>query len=463
MEAADQLFYKIVAKNRLVPDDALADCAREAGDGRPLGDLLLERGLITEKHHRQIQSMVEAKLGPRAASFSITDDEGGAAEEEAEAAPAHKHAPAAVATAAPAAPPALRGAPVGALPRVIDLLREAKDAGASDLHLSCGAKPFVRLHGQVRFLERYPVIDPQTAETRILEAFSPELRARFAARNDIDTCLEIEGTGRFRANVLRQRRGVSAVFRVIRDKVPSLEELGLPDTLKRFTTYQQGIVLVTGAAGSGKSSTLAALIEIVNQTRKDHVITLEDPIEYVFSCKKANVSQRQVELHTASWGSALRAALREDPDVIMVGEMRDLDTMRLAVTAAETGHLVLATLHTTNATRTIDRLLDVFPPKEQPQIRAMVSESLRGVISQQLVPRADARGRVAAVEILFSTPAVANLIREKRTFQLFSVLQTGKKLGMKLMDDSLADLVAKGTITKDEARFRSTNPKRFAS
>jgi twitching motility protein PilT len=235
----------------------------------------------------------------------------------------------------------------------------------------------------------------------------------------------------------------------------------LPDILRKFTTYHQGIVLVTGAAGSGKSTTLAALIEIVNQTRKDHVITLEDPIEYVFECKKANISQRQIELHTQSWANALRAALREDPDVIMVGEMRDLDTMRLAVTAAETGHLVLATLHTTNATRSIDRLLDVFPPKEQPQIRAMVSESLRGIVSQQLVPRADGKGRVPALEILFSTPAVANLVRERKSFQLFSILQTGKKLGMRLMDDSLAELVEQRLITRDQARFRAQNPKRF--
>jgi twitching motility protein PilT len=220
-------------------------------------------------------------------------------------------------------------------------------------------------------------------------------------------------------------------------------------------------VLVTGATGSGKSSTLAALVEIVNQTRKDHIITLEDPIEYVFEPKRANVSQRQIEQHTQSWGNALRASLREDPDVIMVGEMRDLDTMRLAITAAETGHLVLATLHTTNATRTIDRLLDVFPPKEQAQIRAMVSESLRGIVSQQLIPRADGKGRVPAFEVLFSTPAVANLIRERKTFQLFSVLQTGKKLGMKLMDDSLMDLVTSGQITREQARFRATNPKRF--
>jgi twitching motility protein PilT len=443
MEPAEALFGKVALKNKLLSEAQLEECVAARREAKkPLGEILLERGYLNEKQFRAIVQYVQQKTG----------------------APAAAAAPAAVAEEEPpaaepgAAPRAGGGAP---LPPLRELLARAKKMGASDVHISIATRPFVRHHGQIRFLEEYAPIDPETSKARLYEILTPEQRQRFEERLDLDTCLEVPGLGRFRTSILRQRRGVAGVFRIIRDKVPTLEELGLPEILRKFTTYHQGIVLVTGAAGSGKSSTLAALIEIINQTRKDHVITLEDPIEYVYECKKANITQRQIEAHTLSWGNALRASLREDPDVIMVGEMRDLDTMRLAVTAAETGHLVLATLHTTNATRTIDRLLDVFPPKEQPQIRAMVSESLRGVISQQLVPRADGKGRAVACEILFSTPAVANLIREKRTFQLYSVLQTGRKLGMKLMDDALAELLQQKVITKEQARFRAQNPKRF--
>jgi twitching motility protein PilT len=311
-------------------------------------------------------------------------------------------------------------------------------------------------------MNRYRKVDPETSKARVMELLDPEQRRHLEEHLDLDTALEIPGVGRFRSSILRQRKGWAGVFRVIEDCVPTLEALGLPEAVQRFTTYHQGIVLVTGAAGSGKSSTLAALIEIINKSRKDHIITLEDPIEFVFEPKKANVTQRQVELHTQSWANALKASLREDPDIIMVGEMRDLETMRLAVTAAETGHLVLGTLHTTSAARTIDRLLDVFPPKEQSQIRAMVSESLRGVVSQQLIPRADGNGRVVAAELLITTPAVSNLIRDKKTFKLQSVMQTGRRLGMQMMDDSLANLLAQGLITEEQARFRAQNPKRFA-
>jgi twitching motility protein PilT len=349
----------------------------------------------------------------------------------------------------------------GARKTMLALLRKAREIGASDLHMPAGSKPFFRLNGKIEFLNMPLLTDAQN-RLYFAQICNDTQWAHFVEKNDWDGSIDMgkEG-GRFRTNFYKQRRGVSAVFRVIKAKVPSLQELGLPEVLERFTTYHQGLVLVTGATGSGKSSTLAALIELVNESRQDHVITLEDPIEYVFVGKKCNVTQRQIELHTQSWGNALRGALREDPDVIMIGEMRDLETVSLAITAAETGHLVFGTLHTTNATRTIDRVLDVFPPKEQAQIRAMVSESLKGVISQQLVPRADGKGRALAMEILFSTPAVGNLIREAQTFKLYSVLQTGKKLGMQLMDDSLMDLVKSGTIAKEEARRRATNPKLF--
>lgn len=344
---------------------------------------------------------------------------------------------------------------------MIALLKKARDSGASDLHMSAGAKPFLRINGQINFLNM-PVLTDEQNRLYFAQIMNDKQWAHFVEKNDWDGSIDLgKEYGRFRTNVMKQRRGTSGVFRVIKQKVPRLADLGLPESLEKFTTYHQGLVLVTGSTGSGKSSTLAALIDLINESRQDHVITLEDPIEYIFHGKKCNVTQRQIEIHTQSWGNALRASLREDPDVIMIGEMRDLETVELAITASETGHLVFGTLHTTNATRTIDRVLDVFPPKEQAQIRAMVSESLKGVISQQLVPKADGKGRVAAVEILMWTPAVGNLIREKRTFQLFSVMQTGRKLGMQLMDDSLADLLKAGQITKEEARRRATNPKLF--
>ena len=261
--------------------------------------------------------------------------------------------------------------------------------------------------------------------------------------------------GRYRTSVVRQRLGVDLVFRIINTKVRTMDELGLPEHLKLLTRYQNGLILVTGSVGSGKSTTLAALVDQVNIERREHIITLEDPIEYVLEPKGCHITQREVHTHTRSFGAALRGALREDPDVIMVGEMRDLETISLAITASETGHLVLGTLHTSNASRTLDRLLDVFPPDQQEQVRIMVSESLRGVISQQLIPRADGKGRVLALEILTNTPAVANVIREAKTFMLPGIIQTGKKQGMQLMDDALIDLQSRGLITADEALARA--------
>lgn len=349
------------------------------------------------------------------------------------------------------------------LKAMAQLLKKARDMGASDLHMSCGSKPFVRQHGSIVKFETMPKLTDEQNRLYLSSVLRDQDWEQFIRTNDWDGGVDLSKMklGRYRTNLLTQRRGVSAVFRVIKEQVPSLASLGLPDDLEKFTTFHQGMVLVTGATGSGKSSTLAALIDIINQNRKDHVITLEDPIEYIYQCKNCNITQRQIEQHTKSWGNALRAALREDPDIIMIGEMRDLDTVRLAITAAETGHLVFGTLHTTNATRTIDRILDVFPPKEQAQIRAMVSESLKGVISQQLVPRADGKGRVVAYELLFTTPAVSHLIRERRTFQLFSVMQTGKKQGMRLMDDTLRQLMNQKLITKETAKSCATNPRLF--
>ncbi|MBI4577884.1 MAG: type IV pilus twitching motility protein PilT [Planctomycetes bacterium] len=353
-----------------------------------------------------------------------------------------------------AAASGLVGAPLAAY------LKFARDMGASDLHLQAGEPPFVRAHGFIHYME-HPTLSPKAVQGFIGELLTAEERTEFVRTNDMDLCYEAGLLGRFRVNCFRQRKGLGAVFRLIPSEVPTLEELGLPAVLKRFTTFHQGIVLITGPSGCGKSSTMAALIEIINRERKDHVITVEDPIEFRFASKKANISQRQVHVHTRSWEISLRAALREDPDVIMIGEMRDLDTISTAVTAAETGHLVLGTLHTSSATRSIDRILDVFPPKEQGQVRAMVSESLRGVISQVLIPVQDGKGRVPAVEIMFNTPAIANLIRDQKTFQIFNQMQTGRTKGMQLMDDAIKQLVKDGKVKKDMAVLFSNDPKQF--
>jgi twitching motility protein PilT len=261
--------------------------------------------------------------------------------------------------------------------------------------------------------------------------------------------------GRFRASVARQRLGTDIVFRIINTRVRTMDELGLPEHLKLLTRYHNGLILVTGSVGSGKSTTLAALVEQINIERREHIITLEDPIEYVLDPKGCHITQREVHTHTRSFGVALRGALREDPDVIMVGEMRDLETISLAITASETGHLVLGTLHTGTAARTLDRVLDVFPVDQQGQIRIMISESLRGVISQQLIPRADGTGRVLAIETLTNTPAVSNVIREARTFMLPGIIQTGRKQGMQLMDDALIGLRKQGLISAEEALARA--------
>ena len=273
-------------------------------------------------------------------------------------------------------------------------------------------------------------------------------------RGDSDFAYENEHA-RYRVSVVRQRLGIEIVFRIIDSSVRTMDELGLPEQLKLLTRYQNGLILVTGSVGSGKSTTLAAMIQQINTDRNDHIITLEDPIEYAIHSKNCHVSQREVFTHTESFATALRAALREDPDVIMVGEMRDLETISLAITAAETGHLVLATLHTANASRTLDRLLGVFPPDQQEHVRVMVAESLRGIISHQLLPRKDGTGRVLALEILTNTPAVANVVRENKTFMLPGIIQTGKKQGMRLMDDALIDLCQRGLIDAEEAYVRA--------
>jgi len=330
-----------------------------------------------------------------------------------------------------------------------------KESDASDIHLGVNAQPIWRRFGTLEPIWlQAPKLTPEDT-ARLAKSFLNEAQQKqLEERGDVDFAYA-NATGRFRTSVVRHRLGIDLVFRIISTKIRTMDELGLPDQLKLLTQYHNGLVLVTGSVGSGKSTTLAALVDEVNRTRHDHIITLEDPIEYVFEAKGCHVTQREVHTHTFSFGAALRGALREDPDVIMVGEMRDLETIQLAITASETGHLVMGTLHTANAARTLDRVLDVFPVDQRGQIRMMVSESLRGIVSQQLVPRKDKQGRVLALEILMNTPAVGNTIRESKTFMLPGIIQTGKKLGMKLMDDSLIELYSAGLITQEEAYDRS--------
>ena len=341
------------------------------------------------------------------------------------------------------------------LTHVDHYLAVGKESGASDIHLSVNSPPIWRRYGLLEpiWLQAEP-LNPTQTEQLAAGFLTPEQLEQLATRGDVDFAYATS-IGRFRASVVRQRTGCNIVFRIISDTVRSMDELGLPEQLKLLTQFHNGLVLVTGSVGSGKSTTLAALVDEINRNRQDHIITLEDPIEYIIPSRGCHVTQREVHTHTKSFANALRGALREDPDVIMVGEMRDLETISLAITASETGHLVLGTLHTSNAARTLDRLLDVFPTDQRDQIRIMVSESLRGIVSQQLIPRADGTGRALAIEILTNTPAVGNVIREAKTFMLPGIIQTGKKLGMKLMDDSLQELFLAGTITAEEAVYRA--------
>ena len=345
---------------------------------------------------------------------------------------------------------------------ITDFLRLGFDAGASDVHVGVGAPVLMRRHGTPQPLYHDGVILTAAHTEALIHTFlNPQQIETLEKKQGIDFSYDIPGLSRFRASVVRQRNGHDAVFRIINTAVRTMDELGLPEHLKVLTQYHSGLVLVTGAVGCGKSTTLAAMVQEINTHRSDHIITLEDPIEYVFVPAGCQITQREIHTHTESFSSALRSSLHEDPDVIIVGEMRDLETISLAITASETGHMVIATLHTSNAARTLDRVLDAFPVIQQGQVRTMVSESLRGIVSQQLVPRADGTGRVVALEIMVNTPAVANLIRESKSFMLPGIIQTGKKLGMRLMDDSLLQLMEEGVITPHEAYDRAEQKKVF--
>ena len=336
------------------------------------------------------------------------------------------------------------------------LLERVVELDASDLHITAGAPPIIRVRGSLVALDGYPLLTPEMTRDLLYRILSTEKQKHLEIDRQIDLSYGVGGLARFRMNVYLQRDSVAAAFRTIPATLKTLEELGLPTSLIDLAHKPRGLVLVTGPTGSGKSTTLAAMIDEINRTRNDHIITIEDPIEFLHRHKRCIVNQREVGTDATSFSAALRAALRQDPDVILLGEMRDLETISTAITAAETGHLVFATLHTQTAPSTIDRIIDVFPAAQQDQVRTQLAAAIQGIVTQTLIPTADGSGRVAALEILFPDDAIRNLIRQGKTEQIYSYMQTGTKRGMQTMEQALADLVLRTVITREEALTRST-------
>ena len=343
---------------------------------------------------------------------------------------------------------------------IAQLLTFAYQNKASDLHLSAGMPPCLRIHGDIRKLDM-PSLEQKDVHAAIYDIMSDGQRKEFEKNLEADFSFEIPGISRFRVNAYNQQRGAAAVFRTIPSVVLTLDELKAPAILRELAMQPRGMVLVTGPTGSGKSTTLAAMVDFINSTEPAHILTVEDPIEFVHTSKKSLINQRELGKNTLSFSNALRSALREDPDVILVGEMRDLETIRLALTAAETGHLVFGTLHTSSAAKTIDRIIDVFPAAEKEMVRAMLSESIRGIVSQTLCKTTDGKGRIAAHEVLIGTAGIRNLIREGKIAQMYSAIQTGSKDGMQTLDQTLTKLVAERKITPTEARSKAKIPENF--
>jgi len=425
---------RLAVHYKLITPEQLAKALEEQAKGefqQSLGDFLVARGLLTPTHVAKLLEVQRQLVAQQAA---------------ADAAAAKSATGAFDLPAAPVRP----SGPAPAARAVDRLLDYAVRQGASDLRLATGERLLLRRDGALQAMGEHRFA-PAEIERFTAELLSAAQRDELARAGQVDFSATLAGLARFRGNAFRFQNGAALALRAIPFEVPSLADLGLPSSLARLTAYHQGIVLVTGPAGSGKTSTLAALLRLVNEERRDHIVTVEDPIEYIHTPKLCSINQRQVGRDTASFARALKAALREDPDVIAIGELRDLETISLALTAAETGHLVMGTLHTGSAIRTLDRVIGAFPPEQQPQVRMMFSESLRAVVSQRLVNRADGQGRVPAIEVLLGTRAVSNLIREQKTFQLRSILQTGGAAGMNLLDASLAQLVRDGAVTRDEA------------
>ncbi|MGM0568894.1 MAG: type IV pilus twitching motility protein PilT [Elusimicrobiota bacterium] len=340
---------------------------------------------------------------------------------------------------------------------VKELLKAAVNHGASDIHIVPGRKPFLRINGQMRAVN-VSEFSPSQAQSMILGMLPERLVDRFKAEGELDSSISVEDIGRFRLNVLRQKDGIAAVLRVIPSIIPEPDEIGLEEAVVKLTDVPRGMILVTGPTGSGKSTTLASMINRINTKRRLHILTIEDPIEYVYPRSKCVLTQREVGSHSKSFEEALRRAMRQDPDIILVGEMRDLETISSALTLAETGHLVFGTLHTTDAAQSVDRIIDVFPSYQQQQVRTQLSVVLKAVVCQQLLPHSDGKGRVAAREIMTVNSAIGNLIREGKTHQIYNAIEVGSRAGMKSLDKDLESLVASGKITKESAVSKSNNP-----
>ncbi|MCX7913392.1 MAG: type IV pilus twitching motility protein PilT [Thermodesulfovibrionales bacterium] len=341
---------------------------------------------------------------------------------------------------------------------LLEILKQAVTLKASDIHIVVDKPPMFRINGRIIPMTDYPVLTSEDTKALIYSMMLQEQIAKFEEQLELDMSYYIPGLSRFRVNVLYQKNGVEAAFRIIPNRIPSPLEIGLSDAVLSLTRLPRGLILVTGPTGTGKTTSIACMLNVINSERYEHILTIEEPIEYVYEHKRCIVRQREVGLHTHSFASALKHALRQDPDIILVGEMRDLETISLALTAAETGHLVFSTLHTQDAAQTVDRIIDVFPPYQQQQVRAQLAATLKGVISQQLLPRADGRGRVAAREVMIVTPAIANLIREGKTHQLYGAIETGMKFGMHTLETSLAELVRDRLITIESAFSKANNP-----
>jgi twitching motility protein PilT len=339
-----------------------------------------------------------------------------------------------------------------------DVLTRMAEQRASDVHLSAGYPPALRVRGQIKPMDEYGKLSPQATRDTVYSLLNDDQRKRFESRKQLDLAYAVPGVARFRVNCFFQRGSISAAFRRIPHQIPELGELGLPRVLEEFTRKPRGLVLVTGPTGSGKSTSLAAMLDIINGEREEHILTIEDPIEFLHGHKRCIVNQREIGADAEDFASALKAALREDPDVILVGEMRDLETMSTALTAAETGHLVFATLHTQSTAQTVDRIIDIFPAQQQAQVRMQLSIGLQGIVTQQLLPTIDGSGRVVACEVLVPTPAVRNLIREGKTHQIYSALQTSGSIGMQTMDAHLAQLVRMGRVSRKLAEQRASVP-----
>lgn len=453
MTAFDQFVEKVVLHNKLATVELLQK-AKDYLASHPeleLADLLIRAGVLKTEQVAAVRQKFDATTATVAPQ--VAQPEPIAAVEAVK--PAAAIAPESQSTA-----PSVACSEISSFTTLEHYLNYARELGASDLHINAGSAPLIRKDGQLQALERQP-FTAQEAESLLLSVLSGPQTAVLHDQLALDTCCDVPGLGRYRSCFARQSRGWDGSFRIVDQQVPSFEQLKLPENLKPLTEYHQGLVLVAGPSGCGKTTTLAAMIQLINQNREEHIITMEDPIEYVFTPERSHISQRQVGAHTESFSAALRAALREDPDVIMIGELRDRETATLAISAAETGHLVFASLHTTGAAQTISRILDFFPADQQGQVRSMISESIRGIICQRLIPQAEGEGRVLALEVMFNNTAIGNLIREDRMFQLPTMMQINRDKGMCQLEDSLQALVSEGAIDGTEAWFEAANKTPF--